>query len=83
MNFSEQHYFSVPKILFWYFSYLGVDIDQVSKEELVHMLGREYHDMSTSAMSFVSSSSHKSVSDIIFYLLCSYAMQLHNQQMPK
>jgi len=49
----------------------GVDIDNVTKEELIHMLGREYHDVSTSAMSFVSSSSNKSVcrSLIIIYFL--------------
>nr|CAB3262585.1 uncharacterized protein LOC100180644 [Phallusia mammillata] len=38
----------------------GVDVDHVTKDEIVEMLGREYHDVSTSAMSFVSSSSHKS-----------------------
>ncbi|XP_078481741.1 uncharacterized protein LOC100180644 [Ciona intestinalis] len=38
----------------------GVDMNEITKDELVKMLSREYNDVCTSAMSFVSSSSHKS-----------------------
>ncbi|CAK8683988.1 unnamed protein product [Clavelina lepadiformis] len=38
----------------------GIDMNMVTKDELMYILGREFHDVSTSAMSFTSSSSHKS-----------------------
>nr|XP_039254120.1 LOW QUALITY PROTEIN: uncharacterized protein LOC120331142 [Styela clava] len=39
---------------------IGVDLDQISKDDLINILSREYNDVCTSAMSFASSSSHKS-----------------------
>lgn len=44
-------------------------MDLISKENLIHILSREYNDVCTSAMSFASSSSHKSVSEVLLHYM--------------